>query len=526
VWARLRGIALLRYQHEAFENMLPTLGYPESVVTAMERGRDNSILTATLGRGAMISRNGRVDAIVDTQALPGSSFVISMAETPNGEFWLGTRGAGVLHVQGTRVVRFTDGLPDLKVNSLLALNDGDVWIGTDKGVVRWTGTKIGRSGIPGALTNLQALEMIRDRAGCVWIAAGPDGLVRVDGQGRTSRSESNGAPAATYRRSSRIGRATSGSGPTAASSGGAIRCLLRSRRPKVCRRGRSDPCTSTMTHAPWFAPTNGGLFWMEDGVVGRITDAGLDGDVVYSIDGANGDVWVGRQRGGVTRLRRSAGGWSTVRFTEADGLPNNSVYAVALARDGALWAGTLSAGASRIVNATITTFTTASGLASNTIMSIAEGQDGTMWFATPNGLSAFSHGSWRTYTTRDGLPSNDINTVFVGPRGIVWIGTSDGLAFAQDDRWRTCRGMSAALRGSILGLAMDQSGSLWLHTIDQVVRINREPAPPLRGGRPAGARVWRGRRLARGRVGEAPPDAGRRPAWPHLARAQPRDLGR
>ena len=40
VWARLRGMALLRYQHEAFENILAALGNPESVVTAMERGRD------------------------------------------------------------------------------------------------------------------------------------------------------------------------------------------------------------------------------------------------------------------------------------------------------------------------------------------------------------------------------------------------------------------------------------------------------------------------------------------------------
>src|SRR5262245_11908243 len=105
VWARLRGTALLRYRRAGFENILSTLGDPESVVTAMERGRDNSILAATLGRGAMISRNGKVDSIVDTKALPGSSFVISMAETPNGEFWLGTRGAGVVRVQGTHLTR-------------------------------------------------------------------------------------------------------------------------------------------------------------------------------------------------------------------------------------------------------------------------------------------------------------------------------------------------------------------------------------------------------------------------------------
>jgi signal transduction histidine kinase/ligand-binding sensor domain-containing protein len=475
VWARLRGVTLLRYQHEAFENILTTLGDPESVVTAMERGRDNSILAATLGRGAMISRNGRVDTIVATNGLPGSSFVISMAQSSNGEFWLGTRGAGVVRVQGTRVTRLTDGLPDLKVNSVLALDVANVWIGTDKGVVRWTGTEISRSGIPGELTNLQALAMIRDRAGNVWIAAGSDGLVRVDDRGLVSRSESNSGPSPNVSSvfEDRDGNIWVGT-------------------DRGIERWRDPPFTSFSTAQglppsavgpvyvddrgrAWFAPTSGGLFWIEDGVVGRLGEAGLDHDVVYSIAGAGDDVWVGRQRGGVTRLRRSATGWSAMRLTEAEGLPQNSVYAVAVARDGALWAGTLSAGASRIVNGAVTTFTNASGLASNTITSIAEGLDGTIWFGTPGGLSAFSRGSWRTYTTRDGLPSNDVNTVFVGPRGIVWAGTTDGLAFVQDGQLRTCRGMPGALRASIFGLTIDQSGSLWLNTTDRVFRVDRDP---------------------------------------------------
>ncbi len=475
VWARLRGMALLRYQHEAFENILAALGNPESVVTAMERGRDHSILAATLGRGAMISRNGRVDAIVDTKALPGSSFVISIAATPNGDFWLGTRGAGALRVQGTHVTRFTDGFPDLKVNCLLAMDDHNVWIGTDKGVVRWTGTEISRSGIPDVLTNLQALAMIRDRSGNVWIAAGSDGLVRVDDRGRANRWESKSAP-----------------GPNVSSvfedrDGniwlGTDRGIERWRDPVFTSFSTAQGLPSSAVGPvyvddrgrAWFAPTSGGLFWIEDGVIGRVTEAGLDRDVAYSIDGAGDDVWVGRQRGGVTRLRRSTAGWSAMRLTEAEGLPQNSVYAVALARDGALWAGTLSAGASRIVNGVVTTFTTASGLASNTITSIAEGLDGTIWFGTPGGLSAFSRGSWRTYTTRDGLPSNDVNTVFVGPRGILWAGTTDGLAFVQDGQLRPCRGMPAALHASIFGLAMDQSGSLWLNTIDRVFRVDRDP---------------------------------------------------
>jgi len=484
VWARLRGIALLRYRHAAFENIIATLGNPESVVTAMERGPGNSILAATLGRGAMIAHDGRVDPIVDTTALPGSSFVISIAETPNGEFWLGTRGAGVVRMQGTHLMRLTDGFPDLKVNCLLALDDRNVWIGTDKGVVRWTGTEITRSGIPDVLTRLQALAMMRDRAGNVWVAAGSDGLVRVDQQGRASRAEPRDAP-----------------GPNVSS-------VFEDRDGNIwvgtdrgVERWRDPPFTSFSTAQglppaaigplyvddrgrAWFAPTTGGLFWVEDGVVGRVTDGGLDRDVVYSIAGAGDDVWVGRQRGGVTRLRRGADRWSAMSLTEAEGLPQNSVYAVSLARDGALWAGTLSAGTSRIVNGAITTFTTASGLPSNTITSIAEGLDGTIWFATPDGLSAYSGGSWRTFTTRDGLPSNDVNTVFVGPRGIVWAGTTDGLAFVQDGRLHACRAMPAALRGSILGLAMDPSGSLWLQTVDRLLRVDREPLLRCEAGEP------------------------------------------
>jgi signal transduction histidine kinase/ligand-binding sensor domain-containing protein len=475
VWARLRGIALLRYRHEAFENILPALGDPESVVTAMERGRDNAILAATLGRGAMISRNGRIDVIVDTKGLPGSSFVISMAATPNGEFWLGTRGGGVVRVQGTRLTRLTDGFPDLKVNCLLAIDERNVWFGTDKGVVRWTGTEISRSGIPDVLTNLQALALTRDRAGNVWVAAGSDGLVRVDDRGHANRWEPAGAsgPNVSSVFEDRDGNIWVGSD----------RGIERWRDPVFTSFSTAQGLPPSVVGPvyvddrgrAWFGPTSGGLYWIEDGTVGRVTDAGLDRDVVYSIAGAGEDVWVGRQRGGVTRLRRSASGWSAMRLTDAEGLPQNSVYAVAVARDGALWAGTLSAGASRIVNGNITTFNTANGLASNTITSIAEGPDGTVWFATPGGLSAFSRGSWRTYTTRDGLPSNDVNTIFVAPRGILWAGTTDGLAFVEDGRLRTCGKMPAALRASIFGLAMDQSGSLWLNTTDRVFRVDRDP---------------------------------------------------
>jgi hypothetical protein len=43
----------------------------------------------------------------------------------------------------------------------------------------------------------------------------------------------------------------------------------------------------------WFAPVQGGLYWLQRGRVERVTAAGLDRDVVYAIAGGGDDVWVG-----------------------------------------------------------------------------------------------------------------------------------------------------------------------------------------------------------------------------------------
>ena len=154
LWARLRGVALVRYHNGAFENMLAMWA---------RRSRWSRRCCAVPATGCSWrhsatapspTRNGAFRTIASPQAMPSSSFVIAIAETRDGEFWLGTRDAGLVRVQGERVTRLTDGLPDLKINCLLAGDNGDLWIGTDKGVARWTGTEITRSGIPAPLQDL------------------------------------------------------------------------------------------------------------------------------------------------------------------------------------------------------------------------------------------------------------------------------------------------------------------------------------------------------------------------------------
>ena len=209
----------------------------------------------------------------------------------------------------------------------------------------------------------------------------------------------------------------------------------------------SGPVYVDSENRVWFGPAAGGLYWLRGGQVERVTSAGLGDDVIYSIAGDKTGLWIGRQKGGLTHLSYKDGSYKTETYTEAQGLAQNSVYAVNQNRDGSVWAGTLSGGVSQFSGGKFRNYTTKDGLASNTVDAIVESADGTMWFATPNGLSALSKGRWQTFKVQDGLPSDRVNCLFEDSVGLLWAGTDDGLAFFDSGRFQTpatcCRRRSA-----------------------------------------------------------------------------------
>ncbi len=474
LWARLRGPALLRYRDGAFDSLLDDLHLPDNVITALLRSPDGTVFVASLGHGVVSWRPGERVTVVTHAAMPGAAFPIAMARGGDGSLWLGTRDTGVLRVRGAEVTRITAGLPDLKVNCLLPADDGTVWMGTDRGVVRWTGKTITTDGVPAPLDHLPALAMIQDRASNIWVAAGPNGLYRMSGgeASTLARGDRDVRASVTTVFEDRDGNLWVGTD----------RGIERWRDGVFATYSTAQglpsdaigPIFADTAERVWLSPIEGGLYWMRDGVVHKPSGVALDDDVIYSIAGSGSDLWVGRQRGGLTRLRARGNGFVAAQFTQADGLAQNSVYAVYRARDGAVWAGTLSGGVSRHKDGKFTTFAVVDGLASNTVASIAETPDGTMWFATPNGLSALSRGGWRRFGTGDGLPANDVSTLFEDGRGRLWTGTTAGIAVIDGGRVLTLQRVPRELRASILGIAEDPEGRLWLSTADRVLSVHRE----------------------------------------------------
>jgi len=472
LWVRLGGPGLLRYRDGKFDDYSDRFDITEIAVTSMFRAADSRAMFATILNGIVAHEHGKFSRVAGAPHLP-NFLVTSTAPGPGGTYWLGTRDRGLFHLSDGKISAAREVPTERKINALLSATDKQLWIGTDNGLLLWNGAELVQVGSGSALRDRQILSLSRDGHGSIWVGT-DHGMHRLDPESNFLSKADNtegGGPVTS------IFEDREGNIWTATPHG-----LQRLRNTVFTTYGVSDglpgesngPLHQDSDGRIWFAPIQGGLYWLKEGAVERFREAGLDKDVVYSITGGNGDLWVGRQLGGLTHLRDIAGKWQAVTYTEADGLGQNSVYTVRLSRDGAVWAGTLSAGLTRIKNGKFFTFTSENGLISNTITSILESRDGTMWFATPRGLSAFSNNHWLSFSNIDGLPSDDINCLFEDSRGTLWIGTMNGLAAFRSGKIWVPEHASDFLSEPVFGLQEDSNGLMWISTSNHVLMTSLE----------------------------------------------------
>lgn len=472
LWVRFQNLSLLRFRGGTFQEVLPHLSPEAQGVTAMCRGKDGEVLFVARSQGILSYREGKLVTLAVTGGRP-NFLVISMAETADGKVWMGTRDGGLFSLSRGQVLSIAPGLPDRKINSLLPVGERELWVGTDNGVVRWNGVELTKSEVPGSLERIQTLAMAKDRESNIWIGT-PGGLLRVNAQGVFSSDKSDhpsgGAVTALFE--DREGNLWVGS--TRGIERFRDSVFLTYSTAGSPRSESNGPLYVDDANRTWFAAADGGLFWLKGTQTEPVTIAGLGKDVIYSIAGGKGELWIGRQRGGLTRLRDKGRAFTVETYTQAAGLAQNSVYAVYWSRDGTVWAGTLSGGVSSFKNGKFITYTTANGLASNTVTAILESSDGTMWFATPNGLNALSQGGWRIYTGRDGLPPGSVNCLLEDSTGTLWIGTSEGFAFFSSGQIKLPRQVPEVLHEPMFGIAEDKNGWLWISASNHVLRVNRD----------------------------------------------------
>ena len=159
---------------------------------------------------------------------------------------------------------------------------------------------------------------------------------------------------------------------------------------------------------------------------------------VYGIDvDARGQVWFGTE-GGISMFDGTT--WRAWTHRDGLGAPNSDglasspntglgtrsrhdlaiqigsgasynpsyVFALQVAPDDTIWAGTWGGGAAQFDGKAWKNFTRKDGLAGNVVFAIASDSKGVMWFGTNHGVSRYDGKTWQTYRQQDGLLSDSV----------------------------------------------------------------------------------------------------------------------
>ena len=146
-----------------------------------------------------------------------------------------------------------------------------------------------------------------------------------------------------------------------------------------------------------------------------------------------------------------------------NGLPQNTVEALAQTKDGFLWLGT-EVGLVRFDGNNFQVFdkNSSPALPGSDVRCLLAAKDGALWIGTSDGLARWKDGAVTTYSTKDGLPSNGIRGVVEGSKQAIWAWTDRGLARLVGDRFvPDSNGLSS---DTINFLSTDENGSLWTAT--------------------------------------------------------------
>ena len=190
------------------------------------------------------------------------------------------------------------------------------------------------------------------------------------------------------------------------------------------------------------------------------TDDGLPQNSVRAIaQDTAGYLWLATEEGFVR--------FDGVRFTVFDSrntkeLPYNRISDLVASKDGGLWIGT-HGGVTRLANGRFTHYTTKNGLGSDVVTRLFEDRSGTLWAGTAAGLSRFRNDGFESYTNHDGLSEGSVSALGESSDGALLIGTATGLTSFDGFAFR----ISSVLRHTtIFSIYKDPLGRIWIGTND------------------------------------------------------------
>ena len=354
-------------------------------------------------------------------------WIQDLCEDREQNLWIATESVGLIRWRDGVVSSFgvADGLPSDNVRCLQLDRHGDLWIGTDQGLVCFRNGQIVEESKVSPKGSIRALAEAPN--GLLWIATADGPIWTWDGANFAMPQFAALPPQAM------IHAIQAGPADTLwlATSAGLLRRSGGNERLFTVADGLGSDevlCLAAARDSGLWAGTKDGLCRLQgDRVESFQSRDGLSQSSVLAVcEDHEGSLWAGTKYG----LNQFVDRRTLLPFTTSEGLPSNDTGPILQTSDGNIWVGTLDAGLAKFEGREFSqTATLQSGLPSQRILSLAD-HDGDLWIGTDVGLVRQRDGEIleRFTTTAEGLPSNRILALCPDPTaGSLWIGTAGGV---------------------------------------------------------------------------------------------------
>ncbi len=374
----------------------------EPTMSALVEMRSGGLAAGTVDHGLLIMLPDRALLYINrTNALP-SDWVRCLCEDREGNLWIGTEnGLVMLHAGTTTTVYPPDRSQDRAILSVSKAPDDTLWIGTEgAGVYHMEQAEWTHFGTRQGISNLFVWTVSEDPQGQVWAGTWGGGLFVQNGE-RFER----------------------------------VAAFDRNTTPVFALLHAADGST-------WVG-TQTGLAHLQDGKAAWYgTNTGLVHPDVHAIvqDGKEA-IWFGMAGGGLGVIEHGA----IRQFRKANGLASDFVQCLRLDSDDSLWIGTDGGGLTRLKMGRFAVINAAVGLPNDVICDIEDDGQGNLWFSSHGGIFCVSKNNLNAcaeglaslvpaivYDKSDGLPALGFSggsqpAGCMTSDGRMWFPTSKGL---------------------------------------------------------------------------------------------------
>jgi signal transduction histidine kinase/ligand-binding sensor domain-containing protein len=353
----------------------------------------------------------------------------------------------------------TNGLPSDRVRCLCEDREGNLWVGTENGLVMLHAGKTTTVYPPDRWQDQAVLSVSKASDDALWIATEGAGLYLMKQAGWTHFDTAQGMSSLFVWSVSEDAQGHAWAGTW----GGGLLVQSGDRFERVAAFDRNTTPVFALLHvtdgSTWVG-TQTGLAHLEHGKAEwyGINTGLVHPDVHAIVQDRQGAIWFGMTGGGLGVIRHGA----VRQFRKASGLVSDFIQCLHLDNDDSLWIGTAGGGLTRLKKEQFAVINAAQGLPNNVICDIEDDGHGNFWFSSHGGIFCVSKTNLNACA--DGLP----NSV----QAIVY-DKSDGLPTLE------CSG------GSQPAGCMTSDGRIWFPTskglvaVDTRDRIFNQLPPPV-----------------------------------------------